>query len=260
MKVNPPQVNGAVETQRFSGISFDDYGQRALDASLSHNEKVGFPDAYRDGFSEIIWNDLLSKLPSLHVEGAKVLDIGCGCGHLPQALIQHATINSQKLTMIDHPNMLAQLKHADSHRLVGGRFPDILSSNSGLAKESFDVIICYSVLQVAALEMNPFIFVDSAVELLADGGQLILGDLPNYSKLRRFLASEKGRQYHRRYMNTETDPIVKPFDNDKSRLDDGFVLGLLAHLRIGGLDTYLLPQPVSLPLSTRREDILIVAN
>jgi 2-polyprenyl-3-methyl-5-hydroxy-6-metoxy-1,4-benzoquinol methylase len=258
MADKPKSVDGSVETRRFKDISFEDYGVRALDASLSENEKVGFPDAFRDGHSETIWKDLLQKLPSLHLQGSRILDIGCGCGHLPQALIQHAKLHDQKLTMIDHPNMLTQLREVEGHRLIGGRFPDVLALPNGLANERFDVIICYSVLQVASLAMNPFIFVDSAAELLASGGQLIFGDIPNFSKLRRFLASEIGRTFHRNYMQTELNPVIKPFEVDKSRLDDSMVLGIVAHLRMGGCHAYVLPQPTSLPLATRREDVLVV--
>lgn len=252
-------VNGAVETARFKNISFDDYGLRAVDATLSNNEKVGFPDAFRDGHSETIWNDLLQKLPALSRRGTRILDIGCGCGHLPQALIQHALVHDQHLTMIDHPNMLAQLEHVENVRLVGGQFPGILKTHADVAESKFDVIVCYSVLQVAAAEMNPFLFADSAVELLAAGGQLIFGDIPNFSKLRRFLANDTGRAFHKSYMQTDSDPDVKAFAIDKTRLDDGFILGLLTHLRMGGFEAYVLPQPQSLPLSTRREDVLVIA-
>ncbi len=252
-------VNGAVETARFKDISFEDYGFRAIDPSLSNNEKVGFPDAFRDGHSETIWNDLLQKLPALSRRGSRVLDIGCGCGHLPQALILHTRVHDQHLTMIDHPNMLAQLEYVEGIHLVGGQFPGILETYQDLAQSKYDVIVCYSVLQVAAAEMNPFLFADSAVELLKPGGQLIFGDIPNFSKLRRFLSSDTGRAFHKSYMQTDSDPEVKAFAIDKSRLDDGFILGLLTHFRMGGFEAYVLPQPTSLPLASRREDVLIIA-
>jgi 2-polyprenyl-3-methyl-5-hydroxy-6-metoxy-1,4-benzoquinol methylase len=252
-------VNGAVETARFKDISFDDYGRRAIDPTLTSNEKVGFPDAFRDGHSETIWNDLLQKLPALSQRGSRILDIGCGCGHLPQALIQHALVHDQHLTMIDHPNMLAQLEHVEGVHLVGGQFPGVLKTYKDLAESKFDVIVCYSVLQVAAAEMNPFLFADCAIELLATGGQLIFGDIPNFSKLRRFLSSDTGRAFHKAYMQTDSDPEVKAFAIDKSRLDDGFILGFLSHIRMGGFEAYVLPQPLSLPLASRREDVLIVA-
>jgi 2-polyprenyl-3-methyl-5-hydroxy-6-metoxy-1,4-benzoquinol methylase len=251
------EIDGSVETARFKDISFEDYGRRATDPLLSQNEKVGFPNAFRDGHAETIWLDLVEKLPSLNCRGLRILDIGCGCGHLPQKLIQHATEHEQRLTMIDHPNMLAQLHDVGSHRLIAGRFPDLFEETADVSREKFDVIICYSVLHGVARETNPFYFVDSAVELLDVGGQLIFGDIPNFSKLRRFMASEKGRAYHRHYMKSDSDPDIPLFAIDKARLDDGFILGLLTHLRMGGFDTYVVPQPRSLPLSTRREDLLV---
>lgn len=250
-------VDGAMETNRFKNISFEDYGRRALDPMLSNNEKVGFPDAFRDGHAEVIWQDMLQKLPRLAMPNTRILDIGCGCGHLPQKLIQHATTLGQQLVMIDHVNMLAQLRDVAEHRLIAGRFPNVLADAQHLAAESFDIIISYSVLHGVATEMNPFYFVDSAVELLAEGGQMLLGDVPNFSKLRRFLASNEGKSFHRSYMKIASDPHVPPFAMDKTRLDDGFMLGLLTHLRSSGFDAYILPQPRTLPLSSRREDILI---
>jgi 2-polyprenyl-3-methyl-5-hydroxy-6-metoxy-1,4-benzoquinol methylase len=254
------KIDGSVETARFKDITFEDYGRRAIDPTLSQNEKVGFPDAFRDGHAETIWLDLVGKLPSLTHRGSRVLDIGCGCGHLPQKLIQHAALHEQRLTMIDHPNMLAQLQNVSPHRLIPGRFPSVVEDIPDLGRERFDVVICYSVLHGLAREANPFYFVDAAVELLEAGGQLIFGDIPNFSKLRRFLASEKGKAYHRDYMKSDSDPDIPLFAIDKERLDDGFLLGLLTHLRMGGLDAYLLPQPPSLPLSTRREDLLVLKS
>lgn len=59
-------------------------------------------------------------------------------------------------------------------------------------------------------------------------------------------------------MRTEHGPEVPAFAAAEGRMDDGFVLGLVARLRLAGLDAYLIPQPANLPMANRREDLLAI--
>jgi len=247
-------IDGKTETERFKDIDFDAFGRRALDASMSANEKIGFPEAFRDGLTEVIWRDFQFKLPGLAERGAAILDIGCGCGPLPLKLLSESAALKQHVVLNDHANMLAQLP--DGGVKIAGRFPDCSEAVRAAAPKGFDAIICYSVLQHVAAERNPFVFVDHALEMLKPGGRLLLGDIPNVSKLRRFLSSDAGIAHHKKYMKTEDAPDVPPFALHKDRLDDGFILGLLSHIRLAGFDAWIMPQPEALPLSTRREDIV----
>ncbi|MFT3986406.1 class I SAM-dependent methyltransferase [Aestuariivirga sp.] len=248
-------IDGKKETERFKDIDFEAFGRRALDPGMSANEKIGFPEAFRDGLTNVIWSDFQLKLPRLAQRGAAILDIGCGCGPLPLKLMAEATRLQQHAVLNDHANMLAQLPEGGVK--IAGRFPDCAEAVGAATPYGFDAIICYSVLQVVAAERNPFLFVDHALELLKPGGRLLLGDIPNVSKLRRFLSSDAGIAHHKEYMKTEDAPDVPPFALHKDRLDDGFVLGLLTHIRLAGFDAWIMPQPEALPLSTRREDIVI---
>lgn len=258
MQKNKPGIDGRSETKRFSTITFDDYGNRALDDTLSENEKLGFPEQFRQGFDDTLWDDIVAKLPALTLRNKVILDIGCGCGSIPKKLISNAIANAQSLVLNDHANMLKLLPDQQHFTSVAGRFPDVLQTIATAHPEGFDCIVSYSVLHMVAYERNPFIFVDSALDLLKPGGRLLLGDIPNFSKLRRFLNSADGRAYHKNYMKTEADPVVDAFAYDRERLDDGFIMGLLTHIRISGFDAYLLPQDSRLPMATRREDLLVM--
>ena len=61
-------------------FNFEDFKNRALDDNLSLNEKIGFPDSYRDGKELDILEDILQKVNLK--KGFKLLDIGCGCSKL----------------------------------------------------------------------------------------------------------------------------------------------------------------------------------
>ena len=56
-------------TNPFSSISYEDFRRLAKDESLSKYERIGFPDAYRSGFEEAIYADILAKLSNLNKDG-----------------------------------------------------------------------------------------------------------------------------------------------------------------------------------------------
>lgn len=257
MTADPRSVDGRRETERFARLGFEDFRDMALDASLSEHERIGFPDAFRQGFEDAIWRDIVGKAPAISAAGARVLDIGPGCGPLPKTLIAQAEKRDQRVVMIDHQEMLAQLPESPALTKIAGRFPDVLATAGGVAPDGFDAILAYSVLQIVILDANPFAFVDAALALLRPGGQLLLGDIPNVSKLRRFLASAAGAEHHKAYMRTAAPPSVPPFAIPTDRIDDGLLLGLAARARLAGFDAYILPQDRQLPLANRREDLLI---
>lgn len=257
MSAKPEDVDGRKETQRYGRWTFDTYRTAALDPSLTEHEKIGMPNAFREGFGEAIWRDISGKLPALQTPGAAILEIGPGCGELPRRLIEQAERLDQSVVMIDHAEMLDQLPVSARVTRIEGRFPEVAQDRAELAG-GFDAILVYSVLQTVIMEASAFAFVGAAMNLLRSGGALLVGDMPNFSKLRRFLASEAGADYHRRYMKTEDAPVVPPFAFDADRIDDGMALGLVASARNAGFDAYLVPQSPDLPMANRREDLLIL--
>jgi SAM-dependent methyltransferase len=251
-------VDGREAPVRFAGLTYQRFREMALDPALSTHEKIGYPDGFRAGFEAAVLADVAGKLPALVRPGSTVLDIGAGCDELAHRLIAQTAKRQQTLVLVDSPEMLGQLPdRAHVHKLPG-RFPDeVLPALQQALPSGADAIICYGVLQVVFAEANPFAFVDSAASLLAPGGRLLFGEVPNLSKLRRFLNSEAGRAYHKAYMRTEQAPQVDAFESPAHRIDDAVLAGLLLRLRGAGFDAWLLPQAAELPLSNRREDLLV---
>lgn len=256
MAVKPMSVDGAAETKRFSAITFDDFRKRAQDASLSPNEKIGYPEAFREGFTDVILQDIAAKLPAFADRGRTILDIGMGCGELSREVVRHAAERGHRLVGVDSEEMLANVADAPSLTKVAGRFPDVAPRLREIAPRGFDAVLCYGVLQCIFEDASIFRFLDEALMLLAPGGRLLVGELANISKLRRFLASENGAAYHRAYMRTSDAPDLPPFVDPGERMDDGTIFGLVLRARTAGYDGWIVPQPDALPLSNRREDLL----
>jgi SAM-dependent methyltransferase len=258
MPVDPKAIDGRVEPARFSGLTYEHFRSMAGDPTLSANEKIGMPDSARLGFDASILVDILHKVPPLTRRGQTVVDIGSGCGTFAHRFIAYCSEMEHRLLLVDSPEMLAHLPHPANVNKATGRFP----ANEALIKDHVpdgaDVVLVYGVLSVVFVDSNPFHFVDRAAALLRNGGHLLVGDVPNASKLRRFLASDAGACYHKDYMRTEEPPAIGAFDPPNERIDDGVVLGIVDRMRRRGYDAYIVPQSESLPLSNRREDILIV--
>lgn len=243
---------------RIESLDFEGFKKLALDDELTKHEKIGFLNSDREGKEGDIISDIVSKAPKLSTDQAQILDIGSGCGVLTEKLVQHCAKYRQDLTLIDSKEMLSQLE-SDYERLnlEAGYFPNEFSGFLEHKKESFDVIIVYSVLHYVLQSGDLFLFIDSCVTLLKDGGTLILGDLPNLSKRNRFFTTEKGVQFHRNYTGDNSFPEMKGISLSDVRFDDGIILGILSRYRNLGYETYLLPQPFQFSMANRREDIVI---
>lgn len=243
------------------GVSYDVPGyeafrRRAGDDKLSGNQKAGFPDALRAGRSAVILADIATKLPALLRPGAAVLDIGPGCGELARHIIEATGLANQALTMIDGPEILAQLPRAGHVRNIEGPFPACLSRFTP-SLGPFSAILVYSVLQYVFAEGNLFGFIDAALDLLAEDGALLLGDIPNASMRKRFLASPSGERHHAQHYAGQKLPEVRFNAPEADQIDDAVVLGIVARARAAGFQAFVVPQAADLPMANRREDILI---
>lgn len=247
---------GVEEYKRFEDLSFDDFRRMANDGSLSRYEKIGFPDAYRAGKEPLIWEDILAKLPALSARGKVVLDIGPGCSDLPSMLIDHCREQGHRLVLVDSAEMLDQLPDGDfieKHAAIYPDCPELLEKYAG----AVDVILSYSVLHYVFTEGNIWNFLDRSLQLLSHEGEMLLGDIPNAAKRRRFFSSPAGLEHHRAFSG---DPAAHPqvvFNEvQPGAMDDSVVLGLLHRARLAGFDGYVLPQGPKLPMANRREDLL----
>jgi hypothetical protein len=241
--------------KRFEKLTYDDFRRMAKDESLSVHEKIGFPDSYREGKEAAIFADITAKLPSLQTRERTVLDIGPGCSGLPHRLIDLCRRMESVLILVDSPEMLGKLPDEPFIRKLHGHFPDEISLEEYAA--AVDVVLVYSVLHYVFAEGGLWPFLDRALSLLASGGAMLLGDIPNASKRRRFFTSEAGIAFHRNFMGDESLPDLGSSD-ESAKIDDAVVLEILRRARAKGFDAYVGPQLDDLPMANRREDILIV--
>ena len=122
--------------------------------------------------------------------------------------------------------------------------------------EKADVVIIYSVLHHIYFHQNFIDFLDNAISLLKKGGQMLIGDIPNVSKKKRFLSSDFGKEFHKKFSGDYPE-YIKCIDFKKQEILDDLVFMILQRYRNMGFETYLLPQNENLPLCYTREDILI---
>ncbi len=237
---------------------YEGFRQLAQQDDLSRYERIGFPDAYRAQHEAAIFADITAKLaPLATAKGLTILDIGAGCSDLPHMLIDLCERQSHRLVLIDSPEMLGQLPDRPFIEKVPGYFPDDHADLLTHYANKASAVLVYSVLHYVFAEGNLFGFVDSTLSLLADGGKLLLGDIPNISKRKRFFASPNGTTFHQKFTGTDTQPDVTFNTPEPTKIDDSVIFGLMSRARLAGFDSYLLPQPPSLPMANRREDILI---
>jgi hypothetical protein len=241
-------------------LDYEGFRRLAADPRLSPQEKIGFPDAYREGFEAKILADILGKLPALaQAEGLNLVDVGPGCAGLPRMLIELCRERRHRIVLVDSPEMLDQLPDVDGVTVKRpGMFPrnaaDVADALSGQA----DAVLCYSVLHYIYVDCNLFDFIDATVGLLAPGGRALIGDIPNHSKRRRFFATERGQRFHREFSGS-AEPYLVPPGPAPGKIDDAVLTGLIQRAQAAGFDAYLTPQAADLPMANRRDDLLIVS-
>ena len=241
----------------FDDLDFEGFRRAATRENLSEYAKIGFPDSYRAGREAAILADIESKLTNLGRAAQTVLDIGPGCSPLPRLLAETARARGHRLFLADSAEMLAQLPDEAFVEKLPGRFPQDHRAFLLAQVERFDVVLVYSVLHYVFVEASLHDFLDAAVALLAHGGQLLVGDIPNVSMRRRFFSTPAGVAFHQQFTGTQEPPPADP-TFAVGKIDDGVLLGLVARYRAAGCHAFLLPQAPALPMWNRREDLLIV--
>ena len=245
--------NGATMYER---LSFEDFRKRANDASLTPNEKIGFPEAYRGGREDAIFRDIESKLPALRSNGQTIVDIGSGCGPLAQTIMAACSMRKHRLVLVDSEEMLALLPRDVAVEFRPHRFPRnqaFLDAFCGRV----DAVVLYSVIHSEFADGDLWGLFDATCSLLAPGGRALVGDIPNRSMRTRLFNSESGVAYHRAFTGGDTAPPVPAYGPAPSEIDDAVVFGLAMRARAQGFNAYILPQSSDLPFFNRREDLLL---
>lgn len=227
-------------------MNFDKFKELALNKFLSDHEKSDFKVEDRAGYETLIVADWLTKIPEIAHDSKCVLNIGCGSALIKQ-LLKEMDYEGY-LVLVDSKEVLDNIIVTDNRLdLRPGKFPE----EQNLAGLKFDAIVANSVLQYVE---DPFRFIDAAVGLLAPSGKLLLSDIPNLSKARRFFSTKAGIEYHQIRNKTNELPDLS---KSEGNIADDMILGIVERYRQFGYNVYLLPQHKDLPMSNRREDILI---
>lgn len=243
--------------ERFSNLTFDAFRRLANEEGLTDSERVGFPSEYRRGREAAIFSDIVEKVTNLKDKKKVVLDIGPGCAEPARRMIELCENNNHILLLADSHEMLSRLPASANTKLFPGMYPEL----PGLFDtyiERVDAIVCYSVIQYIFSEGNIWRFLDKTLSLLAEQGQLLLGDIPNASMRKRFLTSQTGHKFHMQHMGATTPPKVEFHKIEEDQMDDSVIFSILMRARAAGFHAYVLPQFSELPMANRREDILIV--
>jgi hypothetical protein len=248
---------GIGDVSRFENLSYEKFKQLALDSSLTACEKVGFPNAYRQGKEDLVWQDIKRKLTNLSLADQLIVDIGPGCSDVPRFLLAEAKATNSRVILCDSQEMLSLLPDGFKIEKIEGPFP-ACCPEFGQYVGKVNVILTYSVLHYVFDEGNVWQFLDRCLELLAVGGQLLIGDLPNHSKRARFYGSPTGVEFHQKYTGKSEVPIVESNTLMANKLDDSVIIAMVMRARNQGFDSYILPQAPELPMANRREDLLIV--
>ena len=230
--------------------SFENYGRRAR-LGVTNTEIAGrYPS--QESAERSILLDVIRKL-EIHADDT-VLDIGCGVGLLACPL----SFMVSSVTGVDHPEVveLMQARCPGVEPICG----DFLEVNLG--DREFTKIIIYSVVQNLPDEESVVRFLRKALQHLRPGGRLLVGDISNIDKKRRFQSTKFGAEFEQGWASRQgsASMIVKgQLLPEKHRLEftDEVVASVFQQVRSWGYDTFVLPQPENLPWGFTREDLLV---
>lgn len=236
--------------------SYENYGRGAGHADVT---VVAGRYAYQTEAERLVAVDVASKLELSPMDD--LLEIGCGSGNILIPL----SFQCQSATGIDHPGLLERLGERfpgpPTITAVPGNFLDL--SPAGY----YTKILMYAMLHYLSSTEEVLAFVHKATRLLRPGGRMLLGDLPNADRKRRFLATQAGREFDAEWKERraragppEADLLWEGDPELVGSFDDESVMRIVLDLRRAGFETYILQQPVELPFGHTREDLLVVAG
>lgn len=192
--------------------------------------------------------------------GDAILEIGCGAGNILIPLAKTV----RKAMGVDHPNLVRIARKRSlgmaNVSFAGGKWPEVQLAGT------YSKILIYSVIQYLNSPAAVFHFIDSALKIMRPAGMLLLGDLPNADKNRRFMASKNYEIINARYKKRcekdwESDTAamrqISAVKNTTVDVNDALILDIVSRYRAAGYNVYILPQGNKLPFCETREDVLI---
>ncbi len=233
--------------------SFENYGRRAR-LGITSTEMSGRYPSQEVAERRILF-DVANKL-DIGPEDS-VLDIGCGVGLLSGPL-SHVVAS---VTGVDHPGVVDVLRaRCPGVEVIPGDFREL-----DLGARRFTKIVMYGVVQNLPDEGEVVSFLRKALDHLHPGGRLLVGDLPNVDKKRRFQSTEFGADFEAMWarhdgsasMIDENDLLP---ESRRIEFTDAIVASVFQQVRGWGYDAFVLPQPEHLPWGFTREDLLICST
>ena len=178
----------------------------------------------------ILW-DVIKKL-ELNPSDS-LLEIGCGTGNLLLPL----SFFVKNTAGVDHKACLDRLQKRfpgnKNIHFIPGNFLDVS------VKGKYTKILCYSVLHYLANESEVYKFIHKTLTILRPGGKILLGDIPNRSVKERFIYSQKGKEFDRKWQKLITKHhehggakgLVLEVDTELVQFNDELILNILKNIR-----------------------------
>ncbi len=219
--------------------------------------------------------DVMNKLELTKQD--RVLEIGCGTG----TLLFPLSVVVAEIYGIDHPHSIARLTSApypDSCHLIEGNW---LEDDFRLPQMT--KVIIYDVIHYTRSFEQAIAFIEKSLHCVPARGKILVGDIPNADRKKRFEASDYGKKFNewwwkqRERFRTEEEIQRDQFLSAEIRKDeaanrgfssdnqvlyfeftDDMIADAVRHFRRAGHECYTLPQKEYLPFGHTREDLLIV--
>jgi SAM-dependent methyltransferase len=138
-------------------------------------------------------------------------------------IINKCRKNAHTLGLLDSPEMLGFLPNDPFIIKIPGLYPENQNEVIKNFQSGVDIIICYSVLHHIYEDTSIYKFLDSCLEILKPEGEMLIGDIPNVSKRKRFFASNTGKAFHRKFTGSKGDPEVQFNVLEKDKIDDSIL-------------------------------------
>ena len=188
----------------------------------------------------------------------KLIDIGCGSG----SITMHISKKVNTVTAVDFPKILDALKARSKKKKI--KNINYISGNFLNLKiqKKFNKILVYSVIHYMR-DLNQLkILIRKMLKITLPNGKILLGEVPNISKKKRFLNSKIGKKIDQSF-KVDVERLNKKYpksmnlNNKFISIDDKDLSSIIFYCNKLGADAYILPIENGLPFCNTRVNILI---